>query len=85
MYILIFQSSDCRRLLQMNYDNILLLQTGFLTLMHAVNVEIVEYSTIKGRSSSSHEIHLKRFPYTPYTDDSFTSDFILLVRIWIKL
>ena len=53
--------------------------------MHAVNVEIVEYSTIKGRSSSSHEIHLKRFPYTPYTDDSFTSDFILLVRIWIKL
>ena len=69
----------------MNYNNIVILQTGFLTLMHAVNVEIVEYSKIKGRSSLSHEIHLKRFPYIPYTDDSFTSNFILLVQIWFKL
>ena len=53
--------------------------------MHAVNVEIVEYSKIKGRSFLSHEIHLKRFPYIPYTDDSFTSNFILLVQIWFKL
>ena len=48
--------------------------TGFLALLHAVNMAIGIVETNSSQVNAS--FSLKRFPYPPYVDDQFIGEYV---------